>query len=356
MDSTLKFHERFSDAEYSFAILFAVVRTTNILCNAAMLLVVFFKRETLQWDINLLLTLHLSATEVIFAAPLAVIDVIKVGTRDWSTLGQLGCDIDGVFAVAGSLWSVIAILWIALERYLVIVKNRMQVSGDIWVAILVSGWMFVTLVCAIPFFVKSGYTLQPSKLYCALNWMSHDAVQLIPIGVGLSLLVVVCLALGNIYQSILQSVRQVKRVIKAVESVNTQFESSAPIKAEKSRGALTKSTATGAMLNGIAAPHKSGRMGELQGIERLIVLKGVSLTGTFATCWGPYSLNIVLALAGVHVPSWFDMVAASAAATFGIFSCLLSVIMDNKIRKAVMEVVKDLHLCYRQLASYFTKS
>ncbi|KAL7748128.1 Melanopsin [Sorochytrium milnesiophthora] len=350
----------FTSSQYVYSAFVTLFRVVNVLLNGGLLAVIFVNRDKVHGDTNLALTLHLSATEFFFCLPLAAINAVLLFNSGWTWLGAAGCNVDGFLNVAGSLWSVMAILWIALDRYLLIVHSRKQPLW-FWAKLAAAGWLFVTVQCLVPFMIRTGYVLEPCGVYCALNWWTRDPVGIIPVIFGLGTLVTGCVALAYMYWAIYTRVHRIQQQFDEVSGRKPNGALGSSAFSASSVSNNTNSITGDDIVNSsqqrfsayaplpqapsaplsprLAGPYVGDRSAEdissgnttESSLERQVLLKGVTITAAFSICWAPYIVLIALALCGVVVPPWYDEVAGICATSFGIASSILSVVVDNKV-------------------------
>ncbi|KAL7747774.1 hypothetical protein RI367_006898 [Sorochytrium milnesiophthora] len=349
---------------YLYSVLLTLFRVLGVLLNGVLLAVIFANRDKVHGDTNLALTLHLSATEVLFFLPLVVLNSVFLSHGGRESLGVVGCKLFGFFSIAGSMWSVMAILWIAVDRYLVIVCGRRK-STWFWVALVAAGWLLVTVLCLAMVLSGTIFKVGSSIGYCTMDWSTRNPLGTVSIILTLSTLVIACVALVYMYWAIHARVHRVQR----------QFEDASGKKVNRAPGSSATYALSISNTNSIAGvdssqqyfsayaslpqvpnislsprlagPHDGERSAEntsspnssKNDLERQVLLRGLAITSTFFVCWAPYAILVVMVVSGVEVPQWYDEVGGLFAASFGIVSCILSVVVDNKVFALVRHTV-----------------
>ncbi|KAL7751078.1 hypothetical protein RI367_003658 [Sorochytrium milnesiophthora] len=95
----------------------------------------------------------------------------KLITHSYS-LGYVGCQVEGFITMTTAYAMMCAALWLALDRFLIIVLSRpSNMHPRVWTGVICAGWLFSCVMAALPFMTGGAYVMQPEDMnHCARDY------------------------------------------------------------------------------------------------------------------------------------------------------------------------------------------
>ncbi|KAL7747989.1 hypothetical protein RI367_006535 [Sorochytrium milnesiophthora] len=312
---------------------------------------------------------------------------VKLASNSYA-FRHVGCLVEGVMTLCGALWTYHILGAIAVHQYLLIVRRKTYPFA-VWFRVAAFTFLFPFALALIPLFVPgTGFALQPSGIYCTVNWRGHQVTQMLfssmPIVIGVMVLNVTSVLYFQIYRSI-QTVRvesdklQQRHqntstagqsgVVSSVSQVDlSQMSSLSQAKSPKqlavskdrlnarggmtplggsmgqSAGKLAAPTITKSMsgLNvttqtsstrNLANPSKSSaRMTEA---ERRTLRRMMMMFFQLFIVWLPYGFNVGLSLCQIPVPPWYDAVTLYLPILGSCNISLCTLVLDTTFERTI---------------------
>ncbi|KAL7749704.1 hypothetical protein RI367_004932 [Sorochytrium milnesiophthora] len=394
-DTAMDIYRQFTPEQRIFIIAAVMIMLVGATLNGSLILILLTRYRRVGRDLNALLTFNLNIADFLYCFPLMVINSLKLIHNDYSVLGPHGCNIEGFFVCIGSMWSVGAIMWLGLERYYVIVKER-QKSKRFWATMVSFGWLQGFFLAIVPFLVPgSGYKLQAAGMYCAHDWSSKVPIHVLVIFSVLFGLFGNAFIIAYLYWRIYQKVRAVQRgqlngklpAGTALPSIRTFKFSTVMQQPEIQRSAIGGGSSSGndsssdqsskvtpappklqlidrkgkslgvlfkgsqSLGSGGGTAHTSSRekrrREKKDSLERLVFTKSLILTVGFFTSWIFYTVVIALTFAGITIPPWYDVFSCIFALLFSTYNFFCIVMLDLKVRAVVLEALQPIRSLFR---------
>ena len=142
------------------------------------ILVVFALNKCLHSPVNLLIA-SMAGTDFISALLGSILSATSNFSRTW-VFGRGGCVLYGFLQSFMGFGSIHHLAAIAVERYVIIVRNELSHCVTYRMAALVAGlcWAFSLFWALLPLFGWSSYTLEGAATSCSVHWESQDAVDM----------------------------------------------------------------------------------------------------------------------------------------------------------------------------------
>ncbi|KAL7753627.1 hypothetical protein RI367_000558 [Sorochytrium milnesiophthora] len=357
MDSsaqTFDVHRPFTPTQRLY-ILFGIVPTAiGVLLNGCLAAVLIVKRERLLGSLNMFLILHLNLADLLYHMSILAMQILKFTANDYSLLGPQGCNTEGSLIALGITGSTAAVLWVALERYDVIVRERPR-RTQTWIALLVLGWVFPLAMATAPLVSAATgssayrFVLQPAGFFCYHDWQIQDAGWTAYVRLVSLITYAALAAMAFMYSRIYFKVRRIHR---SASKILVPAGAGAGAGAGAATTQLSTAMATTRVVASAVANSVTGEVGVEKhqvahsqrpavSMEHTVLVKCLLLTSSFALSWVVYLVSITALTYGRQVPPWYDVVSAILALVCPIFNWACIVFLDVVVRRAMRGMVQS---------------
>ncbi|KAJ3306899.1 hypothetical protein HDV03_003936 [Kappamyces sp. JEL0829] len=311
----------FSPAELSAEIIHTIVTLVGVAAELLVIVASLRNRNFQSGHGATVLVLSLCVADLLFSMVCTYFGVVDIWAGGWSS-GQLGCIIDAVLMLFLCCTSILFLLSVTMERYLVIIKRR-QVTIETqqqWIAAIC---VFSLVVTTLPLYTNSyeySLNLEEAKFVCVATWYGSD-----PYSLTLTVLTLITIFLC------------VAAMVVAYTSIVLVY-----FRAHQRRRSAAKTTIHDASK---AAAVETGyfdifHISNISEAERRLFFKAVSISGSFMCCWCPYTLMILYEVSTQKVvsPQWsaFFNIMASTNSTL---NALLLITFDPLIQFSILELL-----------------
>ncbi|KAI9339683.1 hypothetical protein BDR26DRAFT_862121 [Obelidium mucronatum] len=192
-------------------------------------------------------------------------------------------------------------------------------------------WVFVCVATAVsgifallPPIFRAQYSLQPSKVYCAIEWENRGILAVIIISIGLILTPVglICFAYVKIYVVMVHSVWDVKRAVSKDEVSKVTAHT---IEESEGKGA------------GAAGATENGTTSHIDDHQKALLVQSMVIVAAFLIGWTPYLILIFWELLTQRVASpLFDFLAVYCVILNQIINPSILFCYNKEIRSNVI--------------------
>ncbi|KAL2911183.1 hypothetical protein HK105_206416 [Polyrhizophydium stewartii] len=243
------------------------------------------------------------------------------------------CQLQGIATQVFSVVSILTLLLISVNNYLVIVLEwqhltRPQIAGCVvvsWAVII--GWACLPL--AVP---GGGFVKQPSEFYCELDATSTHPAAVTVLSINICAMTATPALIGLLYTLI------VRKLWISSQRLSTALTSSSKgmmSEAETNKGSLTRQSAVSRNSHTSRQLITAGRSKNLQ-LQIALVKRALSLVLVFLLSWGAYVIMLIVEYAnGKPVTQLTEAVVFLFPSLNALLNPIVLVLMDRRYREAV---------------------
>ena len=261
----------YSAQEYAFAVFLNFLAAIGFVLDS-LIIFAFLKKRNITVSSKFILSfccadMFLTAIILIFG----IRDVIA-GGYSW---GSLACVVESQILVFSEGSSIMFLIAITLDRYLVI-KHQYSLShrqAHIIIFAIMIGMPFVGLPLIVGGADKHSISLQPGKLICAITWWDPSSTTVFAVYVSLVFVTTCSITMIYAYSSVIFLYKEVH--------------SSANAAAQSKMFSTAKDE-----MSSSSSKENSIAIAQAKATERLILTKCIALTGCFMVSWIPFVINV----------------------------------------------------------------
>lgn len=308
----------YSEKELTAAKILLAQTLLAILINIILILAIC-KERLHTMAIDTMFILSLVVADFLFALNIAVYCCLIISGEGW-WMDKVGCAVNGAICIATVGLSILSLVGLTGFRYLSIIFKR-QMTQQQAVKVLFGMWIAIPIIISIffmfPMFMKHAYlAVQPSRLYCALEWWRTDH-NTSAIGSVSICLIVIFSSIGFIifaYTHICAKYIHWKR-LKIMDALDSGFKNNTDLRIYI----------------------------QMSGKEWLLIKKSLLISLSFLVVWAPYCVKILIEVLSANPSSYaFDTFTSWIACLNTLLNAWILSVYDGKTRSALVELMSPL--------------
>ncbi|TPX56945.1 hypothetical protein SpCBS45565_g08303 [Spizellomyces sp. 'palustris'] len=330
-------------AERVYNLVAFFVNLTNVFGNSFIFFM--FAKDKSLWEPRTLLVLNLAFADLSWGSAAMVTELINSIKGGFAT-GTLGCTVALHFASFGIALSMQTFMWISVDRWLAIVRERPPNPWQIY-SVIASTWVVALMYTIWLIFAgrpAGGGLMSSTHTYCEAAWMFPSLLMRSMAYFTQAAYFSFFLITTYCYTSIYMTFRESRR---RLNGLNLMTAGTGAFTAKGVVGGSTEnlqsssakqsnlSNATSNVEKGIKKPQK------LQDQEIQIIKKFVTLVSVFLVTWGMWVFGVVAyqSHTGRASPIWQNGLGAMMAYMNSAVNPILLVGMDNRFTASAKRVV-----------------